>query len=178
MGYTTDFEGAFKITPTLKEEHKLYLNTFSETRRMQRDSKTCETFQDPIRLAVNLPIGVEGEFTVFGGGSYGQDQDTSILNYNKPPETQPGLWCQWVPNEDGTHLEWNGAEKFYYYIEWLNYLHSNFMEPWGYSLCGSVSWKGEDHNDTGVITFNENTLSSMSDKELRKLSNVNLKKKD
>lgn len=134
MGYTTDFEGSFKITPTLKEDHKLYLSTFSETRRMQRDSAICETFQDPIRLAVALPIGVEGEFTVFGGGFYGQDEDDSILNYNKSPETQPGLWCKWVPNEDGTHLEWNGAEKFYAYIEWLNYLHSNFLEPWGKQL--------------------------------------------
>lgn len=160
MGYTTDFEGSFKITPTLKEEHKLYLITFCETRRMQRDSKTCETFKDPIRLAVGLPIGVEGEFTVFGGGSYGQDDDKSISNHNKPPETQPGLWCKWVPNEDGSYLEWNGAEKFYSYLEWLEYLKVNFFEPWGYTLSGTATWVGEEYNDKGIITINDNIITS------------------
>jgi hypothetical protein len=178
MGYTTEFEGTFQINPTLKEEHNLYLTKFAETRRMKRDSKKCENFEDPIRLAVDLPIGVEGEYTVFGTGFYGQNNDISIIDYNEPSSTQPELWCRWVPNESGTELAWDGTEKFHAYIEWLNYLHSNFLEPWGYTLSGSVSWKGEDLDDTGVITFNENILSSMSDREIRKLSNINLKKKD
>lgn len=30
----------------------------------------------------------------------------------------PGIWCQWIINSNNK-LEWNGAEKFYYYVEWL-----------------------------------------------------------
>lgn len=66
MGYSTDFEGSFKITPALKDEHKQYLLAFSDTRRMQRNPIRCELMPDPIRLAAGLPVGVEGEYTVFG----------------------------------------------------------------------------------------------------------------
>ena len=37
MGYTTDFYGAFSVTPELTDEQANYINTFSNTRRMKRD---------------------------------------------------------------------------------------------------------------------------------------------
>lgn len=160
MGYSTDFEGSFKITPALKDEHKQYLLAFSDTRRMQRNPIRCELMSDPIRLAAGLPVGVEGEYTVFGEGFCGQNSDESILNYNEPARTQPGLWCQWIPTEDGSALEWNGTEKFYSYIDWLQYLTLNFFKPWGYTLSGSVKWSGERMDDAGIITFFGNTLNT------------------
>lgn len=33
----------------------------------------------------------------------------------------PGIWCQWIINDDGC-LCWNSGEKFYNYVEWLEYL--------------------------------------------------------
>jgi hypothetical protein len=162
MGYTTEFEGSFQITPTLKEEHKQYLLAFSDTRRMKRSADKCLDIKDPIRQAVELPIGIEGEFTVFGEGF--SEQEESILNYNMPPKTQPGLWCQWVPTDDGSHLEWNGAEKFYSYLEWLEYLKVNFLEPWGYTLSGTATWAGQEYNDKGIITINDNIITSKKGK--------------
>lgn len=155
MGYTTDFEGSFSINPPLKEEHLNYLKKFNETRRMKRDDIKASTYEDPIRVAVGLPVGVDGEYTVFGGGFFGQEHDNSVIDYNETPTNQPDLWCKWVPNDDGTELVWDGAEKFYRYIEWLNYLNEHFFQPWGYRLGGRVYWQGEEDDDRGVIIIDD-----------------------
>jgi hypothetical protein len=159
MGYTTDFEGAFDISPDLKMKHYAYLLKFSESRRMKRDEKKLAKIKDPARKAVGRPVGVEGEFFVSGEGFMGQDNDSSVLDGNRPPKTQPGLWCQWVPSEDGTQIEWNGAEKFYDYVDWLKYIVKNFLKPWGYKLNGCVEWKGEESGDIGKIKVKNNVVS-------------------
>jgi len=160
MGYTTDFEGSFELDHPLTPEHKAYLTQFSETRRMRRDSGKAAAFPDPIREAVGLPIGKEGEYFVGGKGSFGQDHDKSILDYNDPPVSQPGLWCQWVPTEDGTGIVWNGSEKFYHYKSWIVYIIENFLKPWGYVVNGTVTWQGEVSNDKGIMIVVNNVLQS------------------
>ena len=146
MGYTTDFRGSFEITPKLSNEDRIFLTKLAQTRRMQRklDSK----------------YGVEGEFFVDGAGDFGQDEDKSITDYNRPPRTQPSLWLQWIPNEDGSELEWDGNEKFYSYIEWLQYLITNIFKPKGYKLNGTVEWRGEDWDDTGSIVVKDNKIKA------------------
>jgi hypothetical protein len=144
MGYTTDFKGGFEINKPLREELKNYLTKFSETRRMKR--KLDDKF------------GVEGEFYVDGGGFAGQDRESNIIDYNSPPKTQPGLWCQWIPNEDGTEIVWDGGEKFYNYVKWLEYIIKNFLEPEGYVLNGEVYFQGEDYNDNGFIVVRDNKV--------------------
>src|ERR1035441_427359 len=104
MGYSTDFTGAFKCEPTLRPEHSAFLKQFAGTRRMKRDPEQAIKLADPIREATGLPIGMDGGNFVGGEGLAGQDNDESILDYNSPPSTQPGLWCQWMPNEDDTRL--------------------------------------------------------------------------
>lgn len=158
MGYHTEFEGHFKIHPPLQAEQIEYINTFSQTRRMCRDANLAKMLPDPIREAVGLPIGQEGEFFVGATGYMGQDNDASVKNYNNPPSTQPGLWCHWEVSEDGSSLQWNGAEKFYDYAEWLAYLDSRFFKPWGVSLNGSIYWFGEDSSDRGLMLYVEGVL--------------------
>ena len=148
MGYTTDFNGHFNLSPALNEHQIAYLNKFQEIRHMRRDADKCSKVSDPMRMAVNLPIGDECEY--FVNGSENLD-DTSILDYNNPPKNQPGVWCQWLPTEDGETIEWSGGEKFYDYIEWINYLNENFLKPWGIVISGMVSWQGENSGDIGVI---------------------------
>ena len=144
MGYTTDFQGTFKLNKKLSKKRHEYLNKFNETRRMAR----------------NLPAkyGVDGEFFVGGKGFAGQDQDASIKDYNRAPKTQPGLWCQWRPTEDGMGIEWDGGEKFYNYVEWLQYIITNFLAPKGYILNGRVDWRGEDFSDIGQIIVRNNVI--------------------
>ncbi len=145
MGYTTEFEGRFTVTPPLRLEHAAYLLKFSNGRRVQRDEKKTAELPDPEREAVGLLVGPEGAFYV------GDDAArTGVVNYNRPPKGQPGLWCNWAPTSDGSGLEWNGAEKFYHFEEWLEYLTDQFLTPWGYEVSGSVSWVGEE-GEAGIL---------------------------
>jgi hypothetical protein len=147
----------------LKPEHAAYLTAFSSTRRMKRDARKAEEFPDPVRLAAGLPVGKEGGYFVGGGRPWLQDRDSSVLDYNLPPWGQPGLWCKWAPDRDGRAIGWNGAEKFYDYIEWLEYLIEHFLGPWGYVLNGQIQWRGENREDRGVIVVSENGVKTVRD---------------
>ena len=144
MGYTTDFSGQFELNKELSPKMAQYLKLFNETRRMKRN--TDEVF------------GVEGEFFVFGGGSFGQDREPNVINYNQAPSTQPGLWCQWTPTSDNMGIEWDGGEKFYYYTDWLVYLIYKILAPNGYVLNGVVEWSGEGMGDVGDIFVEDNKV--------------------
>lgn len=169
MGYTIDFNGSFKLNKTLDETTKTFLEKFAEIRHMVRK--------------VGPEYGIEGEFYVAGTGDFGQDKDKNIVDYDTPPSTQPGLWCQWVPTEDGNYIEWDGSEKFYNYVvtrdggyhrnlesewdggekfynyvEWLEYIIRNFLAPKGYVLNGTVQWQGEGIGDVGRIVVKDNVV--------------------
>lgn len=162
MGYTTEFEGQFIVTPTLTPAHAEYLRKFNETRRMARDPAQAAQLDDPLRLAVGLPIGQEGGYFVGAGGSYGQSKDASIVDYNGAPRNQPGLWCNWTTNDDGTAIVWDHGEKFYSYVQWLEYLIEHFLKPWGYVLDGKVSWQGEEASDIGLIWCQANEVVAIT----------------
>jgi len=144
MGYTTDFSGRFELNKQLSPKMAQYLKLFNETRRMQRT--TDEVF------------GVQGEFFVFGGGDFGQNHEPNIIDFNTPPSTQPGLWCQWTPSDDNMGIEWDGGEKFYYYSDWLVYLIHKVLAPNGYVLNGVVTWQGEEIGDVGEIIVENNRV--------------------
>lgn len=159
MGYTTEFRGEFALDKPLAPEHKAYLEAFSGTRRMLRDPAKCLRLDDPVREAAGLPVGDDGGYFVGSPANYGQNDDGTIIEYNTPPHGQPGLWCKWVPNDDGTAIEWDGCEKFYNYVEWLRYIISHFLEPWGYTANGEVEWRGEDWDDNGTLVVENNVVT-------------------
>ena len=70
----------------------------------------------------------------------------------------PTAYCQWIPTEDGTGLEWDGVEKFYYYGEWLEYLIARFFKPWGYALSGTVRYDGWTEGVAGTISVTNNEV--------------------
>lgn len=163
MGYTTEFDGQFAVDPPLKPEHAEYLQKFADTRRMKRDPRRAKNLLDLSRQHVGLPIGEEGGYFVGGVGYLGQGDDESITDHNKPPIGQPDLWCHWTPTANGHGLEFNGREKFYRYVAWLEYLIAHFLRPWGYSVSGTVSWAGERGEDTGTITIHSNIVTAKAD---------------
>lgn len=156
MGYTTEFDGAFTITPPLNKDQVAYIQAFSDKRRMKR-SDNMSNSPDPIREKVGLPFGVEGEF--YTGSIIECGQDDNVLDFNQEPQTQPGFWCKWTVNDEGTELFWNECEKFYNYADWLEYMVDNFFTKWGCILNGKVNWQGEDDRDNGVIEVNDNTIT-------------------
>jgi hypothetical protein len=155
-----EYREAANLFHALLPEHAAYLLKFSQTRRMKRDPELVKTLPDPLREAVGLPVGKEAGYFVGGGGFRGQDHDSSVLDYNRPPRGQPGLWCHWIPNPDRSAFVWDGGEKFYYYIEWIEYLIKHFLGPWGYFLDGDVNWSGEDEADQGTIHIRGNVVTT------------------
>lgn len=164
MGYTTDFSGAFLLDRPLEDHHREYLSRFAAVRHMRRETTSTATYPDPVREAVGLDVGHEGAYILCEEGK-------NVLDPNSPPEGQPGLYCQWTPNADGTALEWDENEKFYHYVEWLEYLVEHFLKPWGYELSGSVHWYGEDPGDSGVIYAKGHRIKAVPDEILRKEPN-------
>jgi hypothetical protein len=71
----------------------------------------------------------------------------------------PGIWCDWIPNKNGRLIEWNGGEKFYDYVEWLEYLIAEFFIPKGYILNGEVHYQGEEEGYLGFIDIKDNKVS-------------------
>jgi hypothetical protein len=129
--------------------------------------------------------GEEGEYFVGGGGYAGQDNDNSVIDFNTPPNQlgygddswencytennkriklglcQPGLWLGWTLEKDGDNvmLVWDGGEKFYHYVEWLQYLITHFFEKWDVKLNGEITWVGEDRDeDRGKIVVKDNVV--------------------
>lgn len=135
------FEGQFSLDKPLTSPQIAYLRAFSETRHMRRSTEILETAADPIREAVGIPVGPEGAYYV--GTPYEFDSP-GVIDVSQPPAGQPGLWCLWVPNENGTAIEWNGGDKFLYPEEWLEYLIRHFLEPWGYMVNGRVTCTDEE----------------------------------
>jgi len=192
MGYTTDFEGHFTLSRPATEEERDYINNLSNTRRMKRDVNILQKLHSG-KYGFNGDYGIDGEY--FVGGGMGQDNDESVIDHNIPPGQieysstddfnvawdenkkrivnglcQPGLWCQWTISEDGTKLEWDGSEKFYYYEEWLRYLVEHFFNVWDIKLNGEILYQGEDATDSGnLLMLNNKLYSDINIKEIRKM---------
>lgn len=149
MGYTTDFDGQIDVVPALNVQELRFLEKFADTRRMDRE---------------------KGPYYVDSGGMAGQAHEGDIRNYNKPPDGQPSLWCQWVPNDDGDGLVWNQEEKFYESPEWMAYLIQHFLGtnplakaelPFlqGHVLNGTISAQGEEPSDRWLLHVKDNQVT-------------------
>lgn len=124
MGYTTSFEGQVAVEPPLNPTEIAYLRDFAESRRHRRP---------------------EGPYST-------RDCAWDADGYNRPPEGQPSLWCNWEPTSDGAGIQWNGAEKFYNAAEWMTYLVDHFLKP-GAHAQGQPGFEAFtfDHTVTGLI---------------------------
>lgn len=107
MGYTTDFTGSVAVEPALNPEEVSYLKDFAGSRRMTR---------------------TRGPLYAHPGADFGQSETADVI-VDAPDAGQPGLWCQWVPTDDGTEIEWDGNEKFYESPEWMKWLIQNLLAP-------------------------------------------------
>lgn len=154
MGYTTEFRGQISVSPPLNAEEIAYLKKLNDTRRMNR---------------------TQGPYFVDGDGYMGQggpkDGDT-IIDANCPPRGQPGLWCHWVPTEDGKAIYWDGGEKFYDSAEWMAYVIDHFLKPGAIAksalpflqanhVCnGEIEAQGEDSSDRWYLIVKNNAVAT------------------
>ena len=96
--------------------------------------------------------------------------DQGILDFDTPPDGQPGLWCLWIPTNDGAAIEWNGGEKFYKAVHWMQYLIDHFIGSaphakkmlrflQGHTLNGEIDACGEDPDDRWKLIVVDNRVS-------------------
>jgi len=71
------------------------------------------------------------------------------------PMPVPAGYNQWQLTQGRRGLEWDGGEKFYHYVEWLQYLLDHVLAPVDVSLTGCVQYQGESIGDTGTLTVEE-----------------------
>jgi hypothetical protein len=77
---------------------------------------------------------------------------------SKAEGKHPNGYLQWVPNVELDSIVWDGNEKFYDYIEWMEWIIC-FMETLGIDTNGIIHWGGEDPYDIGVITIEDGKLT-------------------
>jgi hypothetical protein len=159
MGSTVQLHGRFKIEPPLNKDQVDYLKQFANSRRMKRDPLKVKALHDPLREAVGLPVGVEGEYYV-GHPDYA-DSEVGVTDFNREPGDQPDVWCGWTAFEDGTHLVDTGCDKFPHFEPWLVYMIKHFFEPWGKTLNGSVLWSIQYGKYTGILKVQDNVVSNV-----------------
>lgn len=154
MGYTTYFDGQVDIVPPLNESEINYLTAFASTRRMNR---------------------TKGPYYIQNDNNFGQDRETDIINYNEPPVGQPGLWCQWVPTDEGDAIMWDDGEKFYNSPEWMQYIIDHFLKPgaiastvndpqfaeftFNHVVNGEIFAEGEESSDVWKLVVTDNVVS-------------------
>ena len=148
MGYTTTFSGNIHVSPPLNAAEVAYINKFSETRRMNRKN---------------------GPYFVDGTGDFGQGKDKDVIDYNSPDSSQPGLWCQWVSTKNGKKIKWNGGEKFYKSVAWMQYIIEHFLKEdalgkeelaffKSHTLNGIIKAYGEDSEDRWTLAVKDNEV--------------------
>jgi hypothetical protein len=146
MGYTTEFKGSFGVEPALDEKTQKLIRGLNTTRRMKRDVSKIGL--------VEKDYGTDGEFYITE-----KDEDPSVLEYNKPPATQPSLWMGWKYDAKAKVIEWDGGEKFYNYVLWIEYLIRRVFVPRQIVVNGAVTYRGEGRRDTGTITVTNNVVT-------------------
>jgi len=111
MGYTTEFDGYFKLSRQLTETEKEYIQKFNDIRHMRRDVDKLHKvyngkYGNPFAKTREEVYGREGEYFVGGDGikwNSGEEirrQDETILDYNAPP-------CTPVQSNNSWKVYWN-----------------------------------------------------------------------
>ena len=172
MGYTTEFIGKFTFNKKPSAEMKKYINRFAKTRHVKRDVKAIKKlFPDWEDRSWKGQLGDSAEYFLQPDNEVRYKKDdrldmtcfyerNGIIDDNQPPKSQPGLWCHWIINKNG-ELVWDGGEKFYEYVEWLEYLIKNFFAPEGLILSGRCFYAGERMNDWGYICIENNRVEQI-----------------
>jgi hypothetical protein len=83
-----------------------------------------------------------------------------LLELNEgEPEKITGIkaYFQWVPSDDFQHIVWDGNEKFYKYVEQLQWLCA-WLQERSITANGSLYWQGEETGDTGVLEVKANVV--------------------
>jgi hypothetical protein len=111
---------------------------------------------------------------------WGQDYtgvNQAFGHHNTPFPSQPSLWCNFEPTEDGKLLVWNESEKTQEAKRWIEYLIDHFLKPNAHAskvndpqfkeftfdhVCnGKLLAQGEDITDRWKLVVVDNTVTTV-----------------
>lgn len=72
--------------------------------------------------------------------------------------TRIDAYFQWVPADTLEHIVWDGNEKFYKYVEQLQWL-CDWLIQRGITASGNLYWQGEETGDTGTLVIANNVVT-------------------
>lgn len=137
----------------------------------------CYDIEFPEQFYLDRPLSEEHYdfLSSFRFSTKGNVYDNGGYLYDK--DSIPESHCQWLITLDRKGIEYGWkikpaslpdrckCDKYQIgdHIEWLQYLITNFLEPWGYILSGKVKWSGKNKHDTGTIIIKENRLKIVHD---------------
>jgi hypothetical protein len=161
MGYDVDYIGHFDLNKQLTDEHAQFIKDFARTRHYLRAWKPEEEngiwWVDPEDKY--SPVWNDPEFLEFLNTTKIKNLEKArseyttkrwgCIDYNKTNTGMPDLWCQWIPTDNNWCIIWDGGEKFYKGIKWLEFIIENYLKPWGYVLNGNVLVKDYGNNESG-----------------------------
>lgn len=106
MTYSIRYEGQLSIECPLNRREIRALTAFFDTRRIQTRGGPL----DSRRLS---------------------SADPDVIDYNRPPEGQPGLFCDLEVSEDGTVLRWGGDSSSGKpdLDKWIIYVIDHLLKP-------------------------------------------------
>lgn len=84
-----------------------------------------------------------------------------IADSERDHKTTTGIdaYFQWVPADTLQHIVWDGNEKFYKYVEQLEWL-CGWLHGRNILANGSLYWQGEETGDTGTIVVTANQVTA------------------
>ncbi|GAQ88063.1 hypothetical protein KFL_003970100 [Klebsormidium nitens] len=164
------FADGKKLTP----QQFQYLMLFCNIPRFKRNVELLKSHSDPLREAVGLPLGEEGEYFVSSQEYEGLSEElkeavrnfSNKLNgvrwYNgagisvecETPAGVPDLyWCHWRPSTTYRGIKWIGyfgkSITFFHATEWMQWISKNILQKWGLRLEGEIWYQGENRSLTG-----------------------------
>lgn len=104
MSYHVRYDGKLSVVPPLNPAEVKALATFHDSRRISTTAGPLDTRD----LSSGHP---------------------DVIDYNTPPEGQPGLWCDVTPLEDGTHLGVDPNRENGDITPWVEYLIDHLLKP-------------------------------------------------
>lgn len=157
MSYTYDLFGTLSVSPPLSPAQVAYIQEFSHSYRHKFAPK-WQSWPNPLREAVGLPVGIDGEYISSAMGTGSDFIDNCMEVDTDTPNNQPSFQCCWTANNKGIVVQWNKLGRTFAPAPWLEYMIEHFFKPWGVMLNGKVECHGEEKDDRTLIVVNNNTV--------------------
>lgn len=159
MGYHTELKGHFELDKPLSKldirKFKFVCKTYHEkdeatfTRGM-----SFETYDESCGCRVDDEE--KGDYEYSSGEEEDAAEGSTVFHYVVPNER-----CKWGYNKQRCCIEQDG-EKPYNYVDWIKVICA-FMNDHGYKLNGRVFWAGDDDDDVGAITVDDNEVRTSNE---------------